>query len=132
MTTKSNATAWGAVLMISVALTGCGRHDVAGPSPSPSGDWVQTSGPTGGAVFAMAVSGTRVFAGTAGGVFRSTDNGATWTAVNSGLTNQIILSLAVGGVLAGIAGAVVAVPIVAVITRAVPELRRRDPSPGGP
>ena len=44
----------------------------------------------------------------------------------------IILSLAVGGVLAGIAGAVVAVPIVAVITRAVPELRRRDPSPGGP
>src|SRR6266566_1143124 len=44
----------------------------------------------------------------------------------------IILSLAVGGVLAGIAGAVVAVPIVAVITRAVPELRRPDPSPGGP
>ncbi len=44
----------------------------------------------------------------------------------------IILSLAVGGVLAGIAGAVVAVPIVAVITRAVPELRRRDPAPGGP
>jgi predicted PurR-regulated permease PerM len=38
----------------------------------------------------------------------------------------IILSLAVGGVLAGIPGAVVAVPIVAVITRALPELRRRD------
>jgi len=38
----------------------------------------------------------------------------------------IILALAVGGVVAGIAGAVVAVPIVAVITRAVPELRRRD------
>jgi len=44
----------------------------------------------------------------------------------------VILALAVGGVLAGIAGAVVAVPIVAVITRAVPELRRRDPPPGGP
>jgi predicted PurR-regulated permease PerM len=44
----------------------------------------------------------------------------------------IILSLAVGSVLAGIAGAVVAVPIVAVITRAVPELRRRDPASGGP
>ncbi len=41
----------------------------------------------------------------------------------------IILSLAVGGVLAGIAGAVVAVPIVAVITRAVPELRRSEPGP---
>jgi predicted PurR-regulated permease PerM len=44
----------------------------------------------------------------------------------------IILSLAVGSVLAGIVGAVVAVPTVAVITRAVPELRRRDPGPGGP
>jgi predicted PurR-regulated permease PerM len=39
----------------------------------------------------------------------------------------VILSLAVGAVLAGIAGAVVAVPIVAVITRALPELRRREP-----
>jgi len=39
----------------------------------------------------------------------------------------VILSLAVGGVLAGIAGAVVAVPIVAVITRALPELRRTEP-----
>ncbi len=44
----------------------------------------------------------------------------------------VILSLAVGGVLAGIVGAVVAIPIVAVITRAVPELRRHDPGPGGP
>ena len=47
----------------------------------------------------------------------------------------VILALAVGGVLAGIAGAVVAVPVVAVITRAVPELRRREPgdlSPGDP
>lgn len=44
----------------------------------------------------------------------------------------VILSLAVGSVLAGIAGAVVAVPVVAVITRAVPELRRRDPGPGDP
>ena len=44
----------------------------------------------------------------------------------------VILSLAVGGVLAGIAGAVVAVPIVAVITRAVPELRRSDPGDLGP
>jgi predicted PurR-regulated permease PerM len=44
----------------------------------------------------------------------------------------VILSLAVGGVLAGIAGAVVAVPIVAVITRAVPELRRHEPGDLGP
>ncbi len=44
----------------------------------------------------------------------------------------VILSLAVGGVLAGIPGAVVAVPIVAVVTRALPELRRREPGDVGP
>ena len=44
----------------------------------------------------------------------------------------VILALAVGAVLGGIAGAVVAVPIVAVITRAVPELRRRDTRPDDP
>ena len=44
----------------------------------------------------------------------------------------VILSLAAGGVLAGIPGAVVAVPIVAVITRALPELRRDEPEDLGP
>ena len=42
----------------------------------------------------------------------------------------IILVLAVGGVVAGIPGAVVAVPIAAAISRAVPELRRRYPVGG--
>ncbi|WP_169980171.1 AI-2E family transporter [Microbispora sp. H10836] len=49
----------------------------------------------------------------------------------------IILVLAVGGVLGGIAGAVVAVPLTAVIYRALPELRRAQPeieppAEGGP
>jgi predicted PurR-regulated permease PerM len=44
----------------------------------------------------------------------------------------VILSLAVGGVLAGVPGAVVAIPVVAVITRALPELRRSEPDPDGP
>jgi predicted PurR-regulated permease PerM len=44
----------------------------------------------------------------------------------------VILSIAVGAVLAGILGAVVAVPIVAVITRALPELRRTEPEDLGP
>jgi predicted PurR-regulated permease PerM len=39
----------------------------------------------------------------------------------------IILALGVGGVVAGIPGAVVAVPVAAAIARAAPELRRRDP-----
>ncbi|NUP00423.1 MAG: AI-2E family transporter [Nonomuraea sp.] len=41
----------------------------------------------------------------------------------------IIIVLAVGGILAGIAGAVVAVPITAILYRAVPELFKRDPIP---
>ena len=44
----------------------------------------------------------------------------------------VILALAAGAVLAGIAGAVVAVPIVAVISRALPELRRSEPADLGP
>ena len=38
----------------------------------------------------------------------------------------VILVLAVGGVVAGIAGAVVAVPITAALSRAIPELRAGD------
>ncbi|GAA0976939.1 AI-2E family transporter [Acrocarpospora macrocephala] len=49
----------------------------------------------------------------------------------------IILVLAVGGVLGGIAGAAVAVPVAAVIYRALPELRKEEPpalppAPGTP
>ncbi|SDH34325.1 AI-2E family transporter [Nonomuraea jiangxiensis] len=40
----------------------------------------------------------------------------------------IILVLSIGGILAGIAGAAVAVPVAAVIYRALPELRHRPPS----
>jgi hypothetical protein len=52
--------------------------------------WVQTNEPYGGSVPALAVSpngtgGTNLFAGTIGGVFLSTDNGTSWTAVNNGL-----------------------------------------------
>jgi len=44
----------------------------------------------------------------------------------------IILVLAVGGILAGIAGAAVAVPVAAVIYRALPELLGGDPRPALP
>ncbi len=42
----------------------------------------------------------------------------------------VILVLAVGGVVAGIAGAVVAVPITAAVTRAVHALHDDDPTAG--
>jgi uncharacterized protein (TIGR03437 family) len=47
---------------------------------------------------ALVTSGANLFAGTQGnGVYRSSDNGATWTSVNTGLTNPSIVSLSVVG-----------------------------------
>ncbi|MBM4162119.1 MAG: hypothetical protein FJ217_13610 [Ignavibacteria bacterium] len=61
--------------------------------------WQQTNGPYGGDVLSLAVSASgNVFAGTrGGGVFLSTDNGTSWTQVNTGLTNTSVWALAVGG-----------------------------------
>ena len=60
--------------------------------------WVQTNGPYGGYPSCFAVSGTNLFTGTyGGGVFLSTNNGTSWTDVNSGLTNSKVYSLAVSG-----------------------------------
>jgi photosystem II stability/assembly factor-like uncharacterized protein len=59
--------------------------------------WEATS-LTGVEIHTLPLSGTTLFAGTHNnGVFRSTDNGSSWTAVNSGLTSPDILSLAVNG-----------------------------------
>ena len=50
--------------------------------------WVQMNGPDRGFVYSFASSGTNIFAGTyGGGVFRSTNNGEKWFAINNGLTN---------------------------------------------
>jgi hypothetical protein len=47
---------------------------------------------------AFAVLGTSIFAGSErSGVFRSTDNGTSWTAVNSGLPDSAVFSLVVSG-----------------------------------
>ncbi|MGH7600078.1 MAG: regulator, partial [bacterium] len=58
--------------------------------------WIQTNGPYGGYILCFAVNGSNLFAGTfGGGVFLSTNNGTNWTAVNTGLTNTVVRSLAV-------------------------------------
>src|SRR5213075_61455 len=62
--------------------------------------WVQTNGPNGGTVTCFATSGPNLFAGTNGdGVFRSSDNGTSWTPVNTGLIDlkKIVRALAVSG-----------------------------------
>jgi len=62
------------------------------------GQWVQTNGPFGGRVSCFAVMGTMLFAGTnGGGVYRSTDGGASWMQVNHGLTEPYIETFAVSG-----------------------------------
>jgi photosystem II stability/assembly factor-like uncharacterized protein len=51
--------------------------------------WVRAGKPGGGWITSLAVSGTNLFASTRQrGVFLSTDNGATWRAINSGLPER--------------------------------------------
>lgn len=64
--------------------------------PTLSAQWVETNGPYGGDILCLAVSGTNLFAGTLGsGVFLSTDNGKSWSAVDSGLTIVSVNALVV-------------------------------------
>ena len=63
-----------------------------------SAQWVHTSLPDSLGVSSFAVSGTNLFVGTwFSGVFLSTNNGVTWTAVNTGLTDSSVYALAVSG-----------------------------------
>jgi hypothetical protein len=56
------------------------------------------SGLTNTNVSSLVSSGTNLFAGTAGGgIFRSTNNGTSWTAGNAGLLNTLIWSIAASG-----------------------------------
>ena len=75
-----------------ILFAACKKDDPTGPvDNSVAGAtvvWEQTSGPSGGAVWSLAVSGTNLFVGTAdSGLFRSTDQGTSWTKVNPSLTN---------------------------------------------
>ena len=50
--------------------------------------WQQCNGPYGGTIQAIIVKGSNIFVGTnGGGIYKSTDNGMNWIAVDSGLTN---------------------------------------------
>ncbi len=58
--------------------------------------WIQTSGLL-RYIQCIAVKGLNLFAATDGGVFRSTNNGTSWTPVNTGISDLSVLSLAVHG-----------------------------------
>ncbi len=81
--------------------------------------WIRTNGPYGGNVNCFAVNGSHLFAGSYyGGVFLSTNNGANWTPVNTGLTNTRVFSLAVShlSLFAGTDGGVWRRPLSEIIT----------------
>ena len=55
--------------------------------------WIQTSGPISGTARSFYFDGTFLYAGTYGGVYRSSTNGGNWTIINNGLTAGYIYSL---------------------------------------
>jgi len=63
--------------------------------------WVKVSPPNfpaGCSIWCFAVTGTNLFAGSIGeGIFLSTNDGTSWTAVDSGLTDTDVIALAVSG-----------------------------------
>jgi hypothetical protein len=60
--------------------------------------WRQTSGPEGAVITCLLSNGTNLFAGTSvSGVFRSTDQGESWTPINAGLPLIGVQSLAAVG-----------------------------------
>jgi hypothetical protein len=63
-------------------------------TPNARSQWLQIK-PYGGTITALAANDSNLFVGTyGGGVFLSTDNGNSWTAASSGLTNTDVYSFA--------------------------------------
>ena len=63
--------------------------------------WEQIGQPENTAINAIAVSGSKYFVGTDKGVFLSTDDGTSWTAVNSGLPKYLVTDIAPQSVVIG-------------------------------
>ncbi len=62
-----------------------------------SAQWVETNGPSSGTVMCLATNGAKLFAGSSGGVFLSTNRGTDWTAVKTGLPSTTVYSLFANG-----------------------------------
>src|SRR2546423_6087637 len=78
-------------IIVSVWLTVCTVSNLRS-------QWVQTNGPYGGKFKAFTALGTDLFASVVGeGVYRSTNNGISWNAVNRGLSNPDIRVLGSAG-----------------------------------
>ena len=68
------------------------------PNASAEASQWTSNGPFGGRLQALAIDPTTpgtLYAGTFGGLFKSTDSGATWSAINNGLTSTSVPALAI-------------------------------------
>src|SRR5256712_13481861 len=87
---------WRALLIPIVVILGCPSS--AGVAAAQSGTWI-SNGPEGGTINALAIdpqTPSTLYTGTNGaGVFQSPDGGASWRAINSGLTATKIKALAI-------------------------------------
>jgi hypothetical protein len=83
----------GTIIFVLVSFTLCVLHSES------TAQWVQTGGPPGGGAVCITAGpgGVDLFAGTAGGVFRSTDGGASWSAANKGLPGTWIEGFVIFG-----------------------------------
>jgi photosystem II stability/assembly factor-like uncharacterized protein len=85
-------------LAVSCAMAAIGSAWAASPAAAGVNFWT-SAGPSGGGVVAVVPDLTNprvVYAATAlGGVFKSTDGGASWQGANRGLANHLMLALAV-------------------------------------
>src|SRR6266851_1805620 len=83
-------------LLLPLLMLGC--MSGAGIASAQPGTWT-SNGPGGGTVFALAIdplTPTTIYAGTyLGGVFKSANGGASWSASNTGLTNTNVRALAI-------------------------------------
>jgi hypothetical protein len=70
------------------------KNTLALPCPSGGCGPAQLYPPT---IYCFAVDGSNIYAGTNFGVFRSSDNALSWTAVNSGLNDAMVGSILVDG-----------------------------------
>ena len=89
---KNNFTKFRLVLFLLLILMQIGFNRTV------NAQWTPSNGVGGGFVWCITYTGSNLFIGTQGyGIFKSTDNGNTWTPSDSGLKNSSIFSLTTAG-----------------------------------
>ncbi len=90
-----------AALAACVVTTGCGGKNVTAPEPAAAPQWSQSSGPRVGDIYCLEACPQGIYVGTHNGLYRSTDNGTSWTSLSVGGIGSGALSigsvLSVGG-----------------------------------